>query len=40
MLAHKEKPVYLPGLQTMNAVYHTTGKRIRELPVTPDKVLG
>jgi xanthine dehydrogenase YagR molybdenum-binding subunit len=21
-----------------NAVYHATGKRIRELPVTPDKV--
>jgi xanthine dehydrogenase YagR molybdenum-binding subunit len=23
-----------------NAVYHATGKRIRELPITPDKVLG
>jgi xanthine dehydrogenase YagR molybdenum-binding subunit len=22
-----------------NAVYHATGKRIRELPITPDKVL-
>jgi xanthine dehydrogenase YagR molybdenum-binding subunit len=23
-----------------NAVYHATGKRIRELPITPDKLLG
>ncbi|MXV49912.1 molybdopterin-dependent oxidoreductase [Pedobacter sp. HMF7647] len=23
-----------------NAVYHATGKRIRELPITPDKVMG
>ena len=23
----------------VNAVYHATGKRIRELPVTPDKLL-
>lgn len=23
-----------------NAVYHATGKRIRELPITPDKILG
>jgi xanthine dehydrogenase YagR molybdenum-binding subunit len=23
-----------------NAVYHATGKRIRELPITPDKVIG
>ena len=23
-----------------NAVYHATGMRIRELPITPDKVLG
>jgi xanthine dehydrogenase YagR molybdenum-binding subunit len=22
-----------------NAVYHATGKRIRELPITPDKVV-
>jgi xanthine dehydrogenase YagR molybdenum-binding subunit len=22
-----------------NAVYHATGKRIRELPITPDKLL-
>jgi xanthine dehydrogenase YagR molybdenum-binding subunit len=22
-----------------NAIYHATGKRIRELPVTPDKLL-
>ena len=22
-----------------NAVYHATGKRIRELPITPDKVI-
>jgi xanthine dehydrogenase YagR molybdenum-binding subunit len=23
-----------------NAVYNATGKRIRELPITPDKLLG
>jgi xanthine dehydrogenase YagR molybdenum-binding subunit len=23
----------------VNAVYHATGKRIRELPITPDKLL-
>jgi xanthine dehydrogenase YagR molybdenum-binding subunit len=23
----------------VNAIYHATGKRIRELPVTPDKLL-
>ena len=23
-----------------NAVYHATGVRVRELPITPDKVLG
>jgi xanthine dehydrogenase YagR molybdenum-binding subunit len=23
-----------------NAVYHATGKRVRELPITPDKVIG
>jgi xanthine dehydrogenase YagR molybdenum-binding subunit len=23
-----------------NAVYHATGKRIRDLPITPDKLLG
>jgi xanthine dehydrogenase YagR molybdenum-binding subunit len=23
----------------VNAIFHATGKRIRELPVTPDKVL-
>ncbi|HKR96753.1 MAG TPA: molybdopterin cofactor-binding domain-containing protein, partial [Candidatus Angelobacter sp.] len=23
-----------------NAIYHATGKRIRELPITPDKLLG
>src|SRR5213076_287103 len=23
-----------------NAIFHATGKRIRELPVTPDKLLG
>jgi xanthine dehydrogenase YagR molybdenum-binding subunit len=23
-----------------NAVYHATGKRIRHLPITPDKILG
>jgi xanthine dehydrogenase YagR molybdenum-binding subunit len=23
-----------------NAVYHATGKRIRELPITPDKIIG
>jgi xanthine dehydrogenase YagR molybdenum-binding subunit len=23
-----------------NAVYHATGKRIRALPITPDKLLG
>jgi xanthine dehydrogenase YagR molybdenum-binding subunit len=23
----------------VNAVYHATGKRIRELPVTPEKLL-
>jgi xanthine dehydrogenase YagR molybdenum-binding subunit len=22
-----------------NAIYHATGKRIRELPITPDKLL-
>jgi len=22
-----------------NAIYHATGKRVRELPVTPDKLL-
>jgi xanthine dehydrogenase YagR molybdenum-binding subunit len=22
-----------------NAVYHATGKRIRDLPITPDKLL-
>ena len=22
-----------------NAVYHATGKRVRELPITPDKLL-
>ncbi|SOD82369.1 hypothetical protein SAMN06269250_2115 [Spirosoma fluviale] len=22
-----------------NAVYHATGKRIRELPITPDKLI-
>jgi xanthine dehydrogenase YagR molybdenum-binding subunit len=23
-----------------NAVYHATGKRIRELPITPDKIIS
>ncbi len=23
-----------------NAVYHATGKRIRDLPITPDKLIG
>jgi len=23
-----------------NAVYHATGKRVRELPITPDKLLA
>jgi xanthine dehydrogenase YagR molybdenum-binding subunit len=23
-----------------NAVYHATGKRVRELPITPDRILG
>jgi len=23
-----------------NAVYHATGKRIRDLPITPDKIIG
>jgi len=23
-----------------NAIWHATGKRIRELPITPDKLLG
>jgi len=23
-----------------NAVFHATGKRIRELPITPDKLIG
>ena len=23
-----------------NAVYHATGRRIRDLPITPDKLLG
>ena len=23
-----------------NAVYHATGKRVRDLPITPEKLLG
>ena len=23
-----------------NAVFHATGKRVRDLPITPDKILG
>ena len=23
-----------------NAVYHATGKRVRDLPITPDKLIG
>jgi len=23
-----------------NAAYHATGKRVRDLPITPDKLLG
>jgi xanthine dehydrogenase YagR molybdenum-binding subunit len=27
------------GAAIVNAIYHATGKRVRELPVTPDKLL-
>jgi hypothetical protein len=28
-----------PGGSIANAVFHATGRRIRELPITPDKLL-
>jgi xanthine dehydrogenase YagR molybdenum-binding subunit len=27
------------GAAIANAVYHATGKRVRDLPITPDKLL-
>lgn len=27
------------GAAVANAVYHATGKRVRDLPITPDKLL-
>ena len=35
-----EPPLIVPGPAIANAVYNATGVRIRELPITPEKILA
>jgi len=31
---------FVVGAAIANAIYHATGKRIRDLPITPDKLMS